>query len=74
MLGLRMLQKADFPTFMGNSLVIDTINLTVPLPGNSLRWPLTALRCCPTLQLPRRNLQIDFFNLWTVFSKKFAVR
>ena len=31
MLGLRMLQKANFPTFMGNSLVMDTINLTVPL-------------------------------------------
>ena len=30
MLGLRMLQKANFPTFMGNSLVMDTINLTVP--------------------------------------------
>ena len=31
MLGLRMLQKANFPTFMGNSLVIDTMNLTAPL-------------------------------------------
>ena len=30
MLGLRMLQKANFPTFMGNSLVIDTINVTGP--------------------------------------------
>ena len=26
-----MLQKANFPTFMGNSLVIDTINVTGPL-------------------------------------------
>ena len=28
-----MLQKANFPTFMGNSLVIDTINLTLPFEG-----------------------------------------
>ena len=35
MLGLWMLQKANFPTFMGNSIVIDTINLTVP---NDLFW------------------------------------
>ena len=26
-----MLQKANFPTFMGNSLLMDTINLTFPL-------------------------------------------
>ena len=31
MLGLRMLQKTNFPTSMGKSLVIDTINCTSPL-------------------------------------------
>ena len=31
MLGLEMLQKTNFPTSMGMSLVIDTINCTAPL-------------------------------------------
>ena len=69
MLGLWMLQIANFPTFMGNSLVIDTINVTGP-PRPRQGWPLTLLRCCPALELLQRNLQIDFIQSLNCFFKE----
>ena len=55
-----MLAKPNFPTFIGNSPAIDTINQIVPL--QDLLVPPSALWCCPTLQLHPFSLQIVFFN------------
>ena len=38
MLGLKMLQATNFPTSMGKSLLIDTINCTSPLWGVGQNW------------------------------------
>ena len=61
MLGPRMPAKPNFPTFIGNSPEIDTINQIVPL--QALVVTPSALWCCPALQLPQFSLQIDFFNI-----------
>ena len=66
MLGRRMLQKANFPTFMGNSPVMDTINLTVPLqdqPGD-LSQPCGVV---PHFNCSSADVEIDFFSLWIDF-------
>ena len=65
MLGLRMLQKANFPTFMGNSLVMDTINVTVPLHqlrhiAGSLSQPCGVV---PHFNCSDAISKLTFFNL-----------
>ena len=61
-----MLAKPNFPTFIGNSPAIDTINLTLPL-----RPCASALWCCPNLQLPQFCLQTDFSNIRLDFFEDF---
>ena len=72
MLGLRMLQKANFPTFMGNSLVMDTINHTLP----RLQQQVCSKQPCgvvPHFNCSSAIPKWTLFNLWTVFSNKFAI-